>query len=241
MPMGLKLEPHQFFGQQTPYANEEESEIEESDDEEFFEGVSNSQFREFVKSQVKQILQSQYTMECALVDIKRMKHTYSKGDQLCQAAIYPTVLEVANDKITDGMKPQEKLDKIKETLSFFKQMLKTFVTTEEDQANVIYLVALFCSKNPKVTDCFHLFIQLLHDPEDCAILDTQSIVDWIDSTKDKIAKGEPEQEESEGGSSSDQDSEGPMSSGSDEDEPLELAKLTLFMAKLAKFESHLRE
>ena len=53
MPMGLKLEPHQFFGQQTPYTNEEEDEIEESDDEEFFEGVSNSQFREFVKSQVK--------------------------------------------------------------------------------------------------------------------------------------------------------------------------------------------
>ena len=40
--MDLKLEPYQYFGQQTPYANEEESDIEESDDEEFFEGVSNS-------------------------------------------------------------------------------------------------------------------------------------------------------------------------------------------------------
>lgn len=188
MPMDLKLEPYQYLGQQTPYANEEESDIEESDDEEFFEGVSNSQFRDFVKSQVKQILQSQYTMECALVDIKRMKHTYSKGDQLCQAAIYPTVLEVLYDKITDGMKQKDKLEKIKETLSFFKQMLKIFVNSEDDQANVIYLVALFCSKNANVSDCFHLFIQLLHDSE-YAVLETKPIVDWIDSTKEKIKVG----------------------------------------------------
>ena len=117
-----------------------------------------------------------------------MKHTYSKGDQLCQAAIYPTVLEVLYDKITDGMKQKDKLEKIKETLSFFKQMLKIFVNSEDDQANVIYLVALFCSKNANVSDCFHLFIQLLHDSE-YAVLETKPIVDWIDSTKEKIKVG----------------------------------------------------
>ena len=135
-------------------------------------------------------------MECALVDIKRMKHTYSKGDHLCQAAIYPTVLEVVCDKITDGMKLAEKLEIIKETLAFFKQMLKLFVSSAEDQANVIYLVALFCSKNASISGCFHFFIQILHDDE-YAVLETQPIVDWIDSTKEKIEKGEPEQEKSQ--------------------------------------------
>ena len=42
MPMELKLEPYQYMGQETPYANEEDSDIEESDDEEMLQGLPNS-------------------------------------------------------------------------------------------------------------------------------------------------------------------------------------------------------
>ena len=48
MPMEFKLESYQYMGQETPYANEEESEIEESDDEEIMTGLANNQFKDFV-------------------------------------------------------------------------------------------------------------------------------------------------------------------------------------------------
>ena len=42
MPKALELESHQYMGQETPYANEEDSDIEESDDEEIMTGLPNS-------------------------------------------------------------------------------------------------------------------------------------------------------------------------------------------------------
>ena len=35
MPTELKLESYQYMGEENPYANEEESDLEESEDEEF--------------------------------------------------------------------------------------------------------------------------------------------------------------------------------------------------------------
>ena len=101
-------------------------------------------------------------MDCTLINIKQMKHTYSKNDQLCQAAIYPAVLKELSSKITPSMKQKQKLVVIEEILSQFKPMLKTFVSSQDDELNVIYLIALHCSKAVEMNDCFHLIIQLLH-------------------------------------------------------------------------------
>ena len=57
--------------------------------------------------------------------------------------------------------------------------------------NVIYLVALFCSKASELHDCFHLIIQLLHE-EEYKLLEPQIILQWIKATKEKIEKGPEE-------------------------------------------------
>jgi len=61
------------------------------------------------------------------------------------------------------MKAVKKMGVIKELLSEFKTMLKTFVSVEDDEYNVIHIVAQFCSKSPDTYDCFHLIMQCLLD------------------------------------------------------------------------------
>ena len=66
-------------------------------------------------------------------------------------------------------------------------MLKTFVTSEDEQGNIIFLTALFCS-NPDeqhpLSDCFHLILQAFYMEK---VLEAQSILDWISSAKAKVS------------------------------------------------------
>lgn len=92
MPNELKLEPHQYMGQPMPYEDEDESDLEESEDDEEFDMMTDKAFRTSVQESVTQIIQNDLSIDCALINMKEMKHGYSKNDQLCQAAIYPAVL-----------------------------------------------------------------------------------------------------------------------------------------------------
>ena len=83
-------------------------------------------------------------------------------------------------------------------------MLKTFVTSEDEQGNIIFLTALFCSnpdeqQNP-LSDCFHLILQAFYMEK---VLEAQPILDWITSAKAKVSM-EQNAEESTANSSAKQ-------------------------------------
>ena len=61
------------------------------------------------------------------------------------------------------MKAKVKMQVIKDLLGEFKTMLKTFVSVEDDEYNVIHIVAQFCAKSTDTHDCFHLIMQCLLD------------------------------------------------------------------------------
>ena len=60
--------------------------------------------------------------------------------------------------MTKDMAKEEKLAIITEVFETLKEMLSAFVQTEDDEGNVIFLVALFCSKNEAIEECFDLIL-----------------------------------------------------------------------------------
>ena len=156
------------------------------------------------------------------------------------------------------MKAVKKMGVIKELLSEFKTMLKTFVSVEDDEYNVIHIVAQFCSKSPETHDCFHLIMQCLLDNQqneenELRLLKPKTLLDWLKLTKEKIEKGpqeDPLKEEQKDNSSGPDDSEDKDNQvfsdeyGSDDDdseeEEIDLDVLQIFCSKMKKFEEILK-
>ena len=200
MPSQLKLESYQYMGQETPYANEEESDLEESDDEDEFENMTDRDFKNTVIKTVTQIMQKEYDVDCALINMNEMRHAYSKNIQTCAAAIYPAVFGLLNTMIEPSMKQKQKLSIIKDVLSQFYALLDPFVKTVDDQHNVIHMAGVFCSKQAHTHDCFHLILKFLLADESNDIgllkLEPKVIIEWINLTKEKIEKGPEEKKDS---------------------------------------------
>ena len=52
---------------------------------------------------------------------------------------------------------------------------------------MLYLVALFCSKDSKMTNFLELIFFVLYDEKyEYKVLEAQSILDWIAASKEKI-------------------------------------------------------
>ena len=67
-------------------------------------------------------------------------------------------------------------------------MISSFMMGLEDEANVVYLVALSCSQKLELLgSCFYLILQLLYNEE---IVHEHAILDWVTSTKEKISTAE---------------------------------------------------
>ena len=65
------------------------------------------------------------------------------------------------------------------------------MSANEDEAHVIYLVALDCSQKLEMLgSCFYLILQLLYNEE---IIHEQAILDWISSARDRIANADSQE------------------------------------------------
>lgn len=83
---------------------------------------------------VKQIQESSYTVDVALINLKQIKHGYSKDNFDCTNAIIPAIFGYAGQHLmTTAMKAKEKTQLLDETVGKFSQMITTFIPTEDDQ------------------------------------------------------------------------------------------------------------
>lgn len=62
------------MGQPSPYDNEDDSSLNESDDEQIVAALSDEKFLQQVTELIRLILSKEYTMEAALINIQQIKH-----------------------------------------------------------------------------------------------------------------------------------------------------------------------
>ena len=85
------------MGQPSPYKegiwDDIESDFEEeSDDDLIVETMSDEKLKSLVVDIVKQIFETSYTVDVALINLRQVKHMYSKDNLQCANAIYQAIL-----------------------------------------------------------------------------------------------------------------------------------------------------
>lgn len=71
--------------------------------------MSDERLNSAVQDMVKQIFESTYTVDLALLNLKQIKHGYSKDNFNCTNAIYPAILSYFGQNImTVGMPMKDK-------------------------------------------------------------------------------------------------------------------------------------
>ena len=90
------------MGQSNPYckgskffdANVFDNDIEEDTDEDLSgDEMGQDRIVEFVRDMVSQIADHSYEIECALINLRQIRHTYTIETEQFIEAIYPSVLE----------------------------------------------------------------------------------------------------------------------------------------------------
>ena len=73
---------------------------------------------------------------------------------------------------------------LEDKLPMFKEMLNAFISDNDDEVEIIYLVTRTCSqKMDLLGECFYLILQLLWNE---AIIHEQAILDWVSSARTKV-------------------------------------------------------
>lgn len=178
----MKLEQYQMMGEQSPYKTglweNEESDLEdESDDDLIVEEMSDEKFKSIVVEMVKSIFESSFTIDVGLINLRQIKHGYSKDNFDCAGAIYPAMFHyIGTHLIQTSMKLIDKKTALEDIITQNLEMFTTFVHTDDEQLNAIYLTALICSKIDSLRNVFHLILQLFYSKD---LFESANILCWI--------------------------------------------------------------
>lgn len=181
----MKLQTYQRMGEPSPYKtgvwDAEESDLEEdSDDDLIQEEMSNDQLQSTINDIVKQIFESQsYTVDVALINLKQIKHGYSKDNFDFTDAIYPAMFNyISTNLLKADFKNKERQNVVDQTITKYLQMFTTFVTSQDEQQNAIYQTALACSKQELLKTAFSIVMQLCYQKE---IFSGEAVLKWIET------------------------------------------------------------
>lgn len=147
------------MGAAAPYENEDDSSLNESEDEQIVAVMDADRFLIQVNELIRSIVSGEYTMDAALFNIQQIKHGYSKTNDEIIGAILPAILNEISNQMNIEMNNQQKLAILTSKLPQFKEMISSFMMGLEDEANVVYLVALSCSQKLELLgSCFYLIL-----------------------------------------------------------------------------------
>ena len=115
----------------------------------------------------------------------------------------------------------------------FKDMLNAFISDNDDEVEIIYLVTKTCSqKMDLLGECFYLILQLLWNE---SIIHDQAILDWISSARKKVENADQQEDQEE-----EKEAVPGDSYGSDEEESISMDHMRQFLEGMKKFEEYLQ-
>lgn len=101
------------MGQKSPYQNNEESDLEESDDDLVADEMDEEKFAHLVTDYIRQVLEEDYSMDCTLINVRQLKHGYSKHNSDCCNAIYPALFNYMATRVDNSMSKTQVVNLIK--------------------------------------------------------------------------------------------------------------------------------
>jgi hypothetical protein len=149
----MELKRYQFIGQPAPFADSE-SDIEQSDDDSQAVEMTNKKFKEMIKEQMHQIFNKENSIDVALLNMRSWKHGYDGDHTIYLSAIVPAILGEVLAKTNSKTSKKAGFEMLKAEMTNFKEIVRSFAQTTEEQETVIQLVAVFCACNPFYADFF---------------------------------------------------------------------------------------
>lgn len=112
----------------------EESDLEDTDEDLIQEEMTDEHLQVTVSEIVRQIQESSYTVDVALINLKQIKHGYSKDNIDCANSIINAIFTYAGQhQINTAMKAKEKTQLLDEIVAKFCTMMTTFIQNDDDQ------------------------------------------------------------------------------------------------------------
>lgn len=121
--------------------------------------MSDDKFNSVVEDMVRQIQETGYGVDVAVLNLKQIKHAYSKDNITCVNAIFPAFFRyVGSVLMKPAMKLLDKKAVLEERIAYFGEMFTSFVQSQDVQLESIFLTALSCSKIETLGNTFHLIV-----------------------------------------------------------------------------------
>lgn len=137
--------------------------------------MSDEKLTGLIRDMLQQIADKTYSIDCALINLRQIKHAYSKDNFDFLNAICPAVVSHFEASLKDETSAARKLSILKEKLTANLELMLPFVNSAGEQLNLIHASALACSKSTTMSSIFHLFLQLLFKEE---VLEGDQILKW---------------------------------------------------------------
>jgi len=118
-----------------------------------------------------------------VIEINSLKLIYNQTFVDCIKSILSALLN-----LVDVSKGNELLiDAMRNILKRWKDLFTRFITTPDDQIELIYSLEEFCEKNKFFAKYFTVILQILYDSD---IIEEDTILQWADRVKDSDTKEE---------------------------------------------------
>lgn len=206
LPIEMELKKYQFIGQSAPY-NDIDSDIEQSDDDSQAVEMTNRKFKDMIKEQMQQIFDKENSIDVALLNMRSWKHGYDGDHTIYLSAIVPSVLAQVLANTNAKTSKKAGFDTLKSELSSYKEIIRSFAQSTDEQEVLIQLIGVFCATNQFYNDFFSQTCQFLFVEK---LLAGHSVLSWLKKAKKSatIVKKAPSESNSYG--SDDEEDEIPI-------------------------------
>lgn len=155
--------------------------------------MPNEKLNRDVEDILREILDADYEVDAAVKNLKSMKHQYNKDNLAFINAILPAFFNFIGGVIfKPSTKLAEKKPVLQKNITLIKDLITSFVQTQDDQLEAVFLIALSCSKIETLRNTFNLLVQLFYQSE---ILTGSAILKWYNSPSSSIRLDEESEEE----------------------------------------------
>jgi len=146
------------------------------------------EFHREVQEQIRDSIQYNHHVDTIVIEINSLKLIYNQTFVDCIKSILSALLTLVDVSLVNLPKGNELLiDAMRNMLKRWKDLFTRFITTPDDQAELIYSLEDFCEKNKFFEKYFTVILQILYDSD---IIEEDTILQWAERVKDSDSKEE---------------------------------------------------
>ena len=192
LPRECQLSEDEMLGAGNPYANEEESDLEDEDDEDDVNDMIA--FEKETRQTLERCIKNKFPISNAIMEMKSLKMTYNMGYSECVEAFFPVLLGHISQMEGSTDDTAKRAKNIQTFLTEWKNFIKDFVREDPDQFTLIRCTEIFAAENGAFNSSFHIIVQVFYTLK---VLTGGIIQTWNTKAQESLKQLEKKSEDEE--------------------------------------------